>query len=74
MRCHGTKCPLLTAFFSLSLVVTFLPETGYCRVPKFACGFKTKKLIKLGEINFGPCPFVGGGGPLQSKFSADTFP
>ena len=27
VRCHGTKCPLITAFFSLlSPDVTFLPE------------------------------------------------
>ena len=50
--CHGTKCPLLIAVFSLfslfllssSPLVTFLPEgiiIGFCN---FAWGFKSKKI------------------------------
>ena len=42
VRCHGTKCPLLTVFFSLlySEVVTFLPERVIVGFPNFAWGFK----------------------------------
>ena len=46
MRCHGTKCPLLTAFFffsfslsSSSEVVTFLPEGVIIWFPNFCMGF-----------------------------------
>ena len=42
VRCHATKCPLLTAFFSLSLFFRgcyFSPRRSYRRVPKFSMGF-----------------------------------
>ena len=41
MRCHGTKCPLLTAFLSLSFfhseVVPFLPEGVIVGFRNFVC-------------------------------------
>jgi hypothetical protein len=37
MRFHGTKCPLLTAFFSL-LLGYFSPRSGYHWVLKFVIG------------------------------------
>ena len=49
VRCHGTKCPLLTAFFSLlsslslSPDVTFLPERVIVGVRNFAWGFNSQK-------------------------------
>jgi hypothetical protein len=49
VRCHGTKCPLLTAFFLFlcsSTCTYFSPRMGYRMVPKFCMGFKlTKKMI-----------------------------
>ena len=37
---HGSKCPLLMAFFSLSFFCLgyFSPRRGYCRVLKFCMG------------------------------------
>jgi hypothetical protein len=54
VRCHGTKCPLLTAFFLLlSACVTFLPEEVIVGFRNFAWGFKSQKKIvgkqKLGD-------------------------
>jgi hypothetical protein len=49
--CRGTKCPLLTAFFFLSLlygIVTFLPEGVFVGFPNFAWGFKSQKKISFG--------------------------
>ena len=52
VRGHGTKCPLLIAFFlsllSLSEVVTFLPEGVIVGFPNFACGFKSQEILDLG--------------------------
>ena len=43
MRCNGTKCPLLTALFSILSLFSppgyFSPRRGYRRVPKFCMGF-----------------------------------
>ena len=40
MRCHGTKCPLLTAVsFFFFLPGYFSPRRGYRRVPKVCMGF-----------------------------------
>ena len=47
VRCHGTKCPLLTAFFFFfflsSPAVTFLPEGVIVRFQNFAWGFNSQK-------------------------------
>ena len=45
VRCHETKCPLLTAFFSilLSEVVTFLPEGVIVGFRNFAWGLSHNK-------------------------------
>ena len=47
MRCHGTKCPLLTAFFLSfffsSPTLTFLPEGVIVGFQNFAWGFKSQK-------------------------------
>ena len=61
VRCHGTKCPLLTALFLFlfSPTLTFLPEGGYHRVPKFCTGFKvTQKIRFVKKTNLWdpPCP------------------
>ena len=42
VRYHGTKSPLLTAFFSLSEVVTFLPEGVIVGFQNFVWGFKSQ--------------------------------
>jgi hypothetical protein len=43
VHCHGTKCPLLTAFLSLSFfffcITYFSPRRGYRRVLKCCMGF-----------------------------------
>ena len=45
VRCHGTRCPLLTALFLFlsSEVVTFLPEGVSVGLPNFAWGFKSQR-------------------------------
>ena len=53
VRCHGTKCPLLTVFFSLSFFLSFFsytyfsPRRGNSRVPKFYVGFSVTKKIRF---------------------------
>jgi hypothetical protein len=57
MRCHETKCPLLTEFFSLlSAIVTFLPEGDIVGFQHFAVGFnsKTKIIFEVNNIWGGP--------------------
>ena len=45
VRGHGTKCPLLIAFFlSLSEVVTFLPEGVIIRFRNITWGLKSQKV------------------------------
>jgi hypothetical protein len=52
MRCLGTECPLLTAFFSLSLSFTYLsPRRGIVGFWNFAWGFKSQKQLDLGWQN-----------------------
>jgi hypothetical protein len=61
LECHGTKCPLLTAFF-LSLfsgVVTFLPEGVIVGFPNFAWGFKSQKINKIWDTKT-----IGGPGSI----------
>ena len=45
VRCHGTKCPLLTAFvpFFLSVCITFLPEGVFVGVWNFAWAPNSQK-------------------------------
>jgi hypothetical protein len=59
VRCHGAKCPLLTAFFPLLnffCFVYFSPRRGYHRVPKFCIGFKETKRLRFGNRPL-PCFF-----------------
>jgi hypothetical protein len=47
VRCHGSKCPLLTLLFLLLLLfgnVTFLPEGVIVEFQNFAWGFNTHKI------------------------------
>ena len=48
MHCHGTKCPLLTVFFSLSPCVTFLPEGVIVGFWNFVWGLRSQEKQDLG--------------------------
>ena len=58
-RCHGTKCPLLTAFFLFSLFPRlgyFSPRRSYRRVSKFCMGLRLIKKIRFWlRKKFGNC-------------------
>ena len=57
VRCHGTKCPLLTAFFLfLSLRVTFLPEGVIVGFWNFEYDFKSQKNKIWGGKQIGGLP------------------
>jgi hypothetical protein len=60
MRYHGTKCPLLTAFFlspfSLFYRVTFIPEWVIRGFRNFAWGLKAHKKSDLGYKTIGGTP------------------
>ena len=47
VRFHGTKWPLLTAFFLFSLPGYFSPRGGYRRVKKFCMGSKLTKILRF---------------------------
>jgi hypothetical protein len=62
VRCHGTKCPLLTAlfFFSLSAGLLF-SQKGDRRVPKFCMGFTQIKMRFGVKKKLGGTPCSKGG-------------
>jgi hypothetical protein len=63
VRCHGTECSLLMAFFLLLLLsapVTFLPEAVIVGFQNFAWGFYSKKKNKIWGKKIGGPPVPGG--------------
>jgi hypothetical protein len=56
VRCRVTKCPLLIAFFSLSEVVTFLPEGVIVGFQNCMWDFQERKKMVEKKIGGPPLP------------------
>ena len=83
VRCQGTKCPLLTAFFSLSLFSLpgyFSPRRDYRMILKICMGSQVTEILGFqSKLNFGGLPsprtmriLEGKGGILKSCHGSEN--